>query len=171
MTFSLPSPLSLLKLPIVISDISGRTVGTGQTGRRKAVGYLQSVVELNPGQPETNPNRKLKQDLNPGQPHANPTTEPLGHTATRCLSLHSTQPKVKRRRYRRRCRFLCFNAVVVAQTPFFTSVPPIRDDFSCSILCKHCPTRTGWYNREIVAVAQMCSPFGDSVAQWLGKLP
>ena len=42
------------------------------TARRQPVGYLQSVVELNPGQPETNPNQRLERDLNPGQPHANP---------------------------------------------------------------------------------------------------
>ena len=43
------------------------------TGRRQPDGYLQSVVELNPGQPETNPNQRLERDLNPEQPHANPT--------------------------------------------------------------------------------------------------
>ena len=36
------------------------------TGSRQAVGYLQSVVELNPGQPETNPDQKSERDLNPG---------------------------------------------------------------------------------------------------------
>ena len=43
------------------------------TGRRQPVGYLQSVVELNPGQPETNPDQRLERDLNLRQSHANPT--------------------------------------------------------------------------------------------------
>ena len=43
------------------------------TGRRQVVGYLQSVVELNPGQPKTNPNQRLEKDLNPEKTHANPT--------------------------------------------------------------------------------------------------
>ena len=33
---------------------------------------LQSVVELNLGQPETNPNQSFKQNWNPGKPHAGP---------------------------------------------------------------------------------------------------
>ena len=45
-------------------------------GRRQPVGYLQSAVELNPGQPETNPDHRLERDLNPGQPDGNPTTGP-----------------------------------------------------------------------------------------------
>ena len=52
------------------------------TGRRQPVGYLKSVAELNPGQPETNPNRRLEWDLKPGQPHANPTPWALDHTAS-----------------------------------------------------------------------------------------
>ena len=42
------------------------------TGRRQPVGYLQIVVELNWGQLERNPNRRLEWDLNPGELHANP---------------------------------------------------------------------------------------------------
>ena len=44
--------------------------------------YLQSEVELNPGQLETNPDQRLEQDLNPQQPHGNatPTVEAPGYS-------------------------------------------------------------------------------------------
>ena len=51
------------------------------TDRRQPVGYLQSVVELNPRQLERNPNQRLERDLNPGQPHANPSPGAIDHTA------------------------------------------------------------------------------------------
>ena len=31
------------------------------------------LLDLNPGQPETNPDQSLEWHLNPGQPHPNPT--------------------------------------------------------------------------------------------------
>ena len=42
------------------------------TGRRQPDGYLQSVVELNPGQLERNQNQRLERDLSRVQPNANP---------------------------------------------------------------------------------------------------
>ena len=36
-------------------------------------GYLEGMVEFNPGELETNPDKRLEQGLNPVQPHANPT--------------------------------------------------------------------------------------------------
>ena len=43
------------------------------TGRRQPAGYLQRLIGLIPGQPETNPDQRLERDLNTRQPHANPT--------------------------------------------------------------------------------------------------
>ena len=51
-------------------------------GRIQPVGYLQSVVELNPGQPETSPYQRLERGLNQGQLHVNPTPYPLDHDAS-----------------------------------------------------------------------------------------
>ena len=42
------------------------------TGRRQPVGYLRSGVELNPGQPETNPFQRIERDLNPENPQEKP---------------------------------------------------------------------------------------------------
>ena len=45
-------------------------IKTPSAGRRQPVGYLQSVVELNPEQLKTNLDHRLELDFNPKQPYA-----------------------------------------------------------------------------------------------------
>ena len=46
------------KVKVTIGKLNRNILRT-PTGGRQPVGYLQSMVELNPGQPETNPNQRL----------------------------------------------------------------------------------------------------------------
>ena len=58
-------------------------------------GYLQSVVELNPGKPETNPDQRLEWELNPGQPHPSAT-----HTV-QAPGYSSHPPRISARMFKR----------------------------------------------------------------------
>ena len=44
--------------------------------------FTKRGIELNPKQPEINPDQRLEQELDPGQPHANPTPQPLDHASS-----------------------------------------------------------------------------------------
>ena len=46
------------KVKVTIGKLNRNILRT-PTGGKQPVGYLQSMVELNPGQPETNPNQRL----------------------------------------------------------------------------------------------------------------
>ena len=55
------------------------------TARRQPVGYLQSAVEMNPGQPETNRDQRLERDLN-----IKPTPQLLQHASLPDFQTKST---------------------------------------------------------------------------------
>ena len=62
------------------------------------------MVELNAGQPETNPNKRLQQDLNPGQQLANPRPSLRDHVlyafhSVRGLNINRSKPPVSRVRF------------------------------------------------------------------------